>query len=147
MFKKPLSGLKTSAPLRSSDRRKLKQRVVEAFNVSSEEGDLLVPDGILSVKFSTHLDEPGVRAIWNLNLREPDPHSIQVAYLAPDGDPLWFTIGKGSDDLVPTVYTLWKRGDLLPTLSTPSVVIPVLVGGADLMIPGGQSSKASETLL
>lgn len=40
---------------------------------------------------------------------------------------------------MPTVYTLWKNGELLPFLSTPSAVIPVLVGGADLMIPGGQS--------
>jgi hypothetical protein len=61
MFKKPLGSLKTSAPLRSSDRRRLKQRVVESFQTSSEDGDLLVPDGILSVKFSTHLNEPGVR--------------------------------------------------------------------------------------
>ncbi|GLB44597.1 putative reverse transcriptase (RNA-dependent DNA polymerase) [Lyophyllum shimeji] len=125
MFKKPLSGIKTSAPLRSSDRRKLKQRVVAAFGISSEDGDLLVPDGIQSMKFSTHLDDPG------------------VAYLAPNGDPLWFTIGKGSEELVPTVYTLWKRRDLLPVLSTPAAVIPILVGGADLMIPGASCPPRS----
>ncbi|KAJ7041154.1 eukaryotic translation initiation factor SUI1 family protein [Mycena alexandri] len=118
MFKKPLSTLKTSAPLRSSDRRKLKQRVISSFELSPEDGDVLVPEGILSVKFSTHLNEPG------------------VAYLAPEGDPVWFTLGKGSEDLIPTVYTLWKRPKLLPFLSTPAAVIPVLVGGADLMIPG-----------
>ncbi|KAF8637107.1 hypothetical protein AX17_003011 [Amanita inopinata Kibby_2008] len=118
MFKKPLGNLKTSAPLRGSDRRKLKQRVVAAFGISNEDGDQLVPDGILSIKFNTHLNEQG------------------VAYLAPDGDPLWFTIGKGSEELIPTVYTLWKKRDLLPFISTPSSVIPVLVGGADLMIPG-----------
>ncbi|KAG6811004.1 hypothetical protein H0H92_009381 [Tricholoma furcatifolium] len=118
MFKKPLAALKTSAPLRSSDRRKLKQRVVSSFGISSEDGDLLVPDGIQSIKFTTHLEEQG------------------VAYLAPDGDPLWFTLGKGSDDLIPTTYTLWKRRDLLPVISTPPAVIPILVGGADLMIPG-----------
>lgn len=61
MFKKPLAGLKTSAPLRSSDRRKLKQRIISTFSISSEEGDVLVPEGLLSIKFSTHLDEPGVR--------------------------------------------------------------------------------------
>jgi len=61
MFKKSLNNLKTSAPLRSSDRRKLKQRAVETFGLTSEEGNALVPDGILSVKFNTHLDEPGVR--------------------------------------------------------------------------------------
>ncbi|KAI0752119.1 eukaryotic translation initiation factor SUI1 family protein [Fomes fomentarius] len=119
MFKKPLADLKTSAPLRSSDRRKLKQRILQAYPVlPSEEGDVLVPDGLQSQKFSTHLEEPG------------------VVYLSPDGDPLWFTIGKGSDDLTPTVYTLWKRPDLLPFLSTPSAVVPKLIGGADLMIPG-----------
>ncbi|KAJ7353685.1 eukaryotic translation initiation factor SUI1 family protein [Mycena albidolilacea] len=118
MFKKPLSTLKTSAPLRSSDRRKLKQRAIASFGLSPEDGDVLVPEGILSVKFNTHLNEHG------------------IAYLSPDGDPLWFTVGKGSEDLVPTVYTMWKRPNLLPFLSTPAAVIPVLVGGADLMIPG-----------
>ncbi|TFK27317.1 hypothetical protein FA15DRAFT_666610 [Coprinopsis marcescibilis] len=118
MFKKPLSNLKTSAPLRSSDRRKLKQRVITSFNISAEDGDLLVPDGLQSEKFSTHLEEPG------------------VVYLSSSGDPLWFTIGKGSEDLIPTTYTLWKKSDLLPFVSTPSAVIPILTGGADLMIPG-----------
>ncbi|KAI0351003.1 eukaryotic translation initiation factor SUI1 family protein [Trametes cingulata] len=119
MFKKPLAELKTSAPLRSSDRRKLKQRVLQSFPaVQAEEGDVLVPDGLQAQKFSTHLDEPG------------------VVYLSPEGDPLWFTIGKGSDDLIPTVYTLWKRPDLLPFLSTPAPVVPKLINGADLMIPG-----------
>ncbi|KAI9068830.1 eukaryotic translation initiation factor SUI1 family protein [Trametes sanguinea] len=119
MFKKALADLKTSAPLRSSDRRKLKQRVLQSFPVlQPEEGDLLVPDGLQSQKFSTHLEEPG------------------VAYLSPEGDPLWFTIGKGSEELIPTVYTLWKRPDLLPFLSTPAPVVPKLISGADLMIPG-----------
>ncbi|KAI0656239.1 eukaryotic translation initiation factor SUI1 family protein [Cubamyces menziesii] len=119
MFKKALADLKTSAPLRSSDRRKLKQRVLQAYPIlQPEEGDLLVPDGLQSQKFNTHLEEPG------------------VAYLSPEGDPLWFTIGKGSEDLIPTVYTLWKRPDLLPFLSTPAPVVPKLINGADLMIPG-----------
>ncbi|KAH9948078.1 eukaryotic translation initiation factor SUI1 family protein [Amylocystis lapponica] len=119
MFKKPPADLKTSAPLRSSDRRKLKQRVLQTFAVlQPEEGDALVPEGLLVQKFSTHLDEPG------------------VAYISPEGDPLWITLGKGSDDLIPTVYTLWKRPDLLPFLSTPAPVVPKLIGGADLMIPG-----------
>ncbi|EIN05784.1 hypothetical protein PUNSTDRAFT_91371 [Punctularia strigosozonata HHB-11173 SS5] len=118
MFKKPLADLKTSAPIRSSDRRKLKQKVVQTFGLQAEEGDLLVPEGLQSVKFSTHVGEHG------------------IAYLAAEGDPLWFTIGKGSEELIPTVYTLWKQPRLLPFLSTPSAVIPVLIGGADLMIPG-----------
>ncbi|THH17973.1 hypothetical protein EUX98_g9030 [Antrodiella citrinella] len=59
MFKKPLSDLKTSAPLRSSDRRKLKQRIIDTHALTPEIGELLVPDGLLAQKFSTHLDEPG----------------------------------------------------------------------------------------
>ncbi|KAK7676959.1 hypothetical protein QCA50_020077 [Cerrena zonata] len=118
MFKKPLADLKTTAPIRTSERRKLRLRVIETYSLPVELGDLLVPEGLLSQKFSTHVDEHG------------------VAYLSPEGDPLWFTIGKGSDDMIPTVYTLWKHQDLLPFLSTPSAVVPKLVGGADLMIPG-----------
>ncbi|KAK0481372.1 eukaryotic translation initiation factor SUI1 family protein [Armillaria novae-zelandiae] len=118
MFKKPLGGFRNSAPIRSSDRRKLKQRVVAAFSVSNEDGDLLVPEGILTAKFSTHLNLPG------------------VSYLSSDGDPLWITLGKGSDELIPTIYTLWKKPLLLPFICTPAAVIPILVGGADLMIPG-----------
>ncbi|GJE88956.1 eukaryotic translation initiation factor SUI1 family protein [Phanerochaete sordida] len=119
MFKKPLADAKTVAPLRSSDRRKLKQRVIADFGLQPEEGELLVPEGLQSQKISTHLNEPG------------------VVYLSPEGDPLWFTLGKGSDGaLIPTVYALWKKPDLLPFLSTPAPVVPKLIGGADLMIPG-----------
>ncbi|KAF9528822.1 eukaryotic translation initiation factor SUI1 family protein [Crepidotus variabilis] len=118
MFKKPPSNIKTSSPLRNSDRKKLKHNAITAFGLTPEEGEALVPVGIQSVKFSTHLDEHG------------------VAYLDHDGTPLWITLGKGSEDLIPTIYTLWKKQDLLPFLSTPSAVVPILVGGADLMIPG-----------
>lgn len=80
MFKKPLAELKTSgrpllvilstpiqvsthllAPLKNSDRRKLKQRVVDVYSLPSELGDILVPEGLLSQKFSTHVNEHGVR--------------------------------------------------------------------------------------
>lgn len=127
MFKKPLGNLKTSAPLRNSDRRKLKQHIIQTFSLDPDVSEELVPDGLLSVKFKTHTDEPG------------------VAYLGPGGDPLWFTLGIGSEDMIPTVYTLWKKPDLLPFLSTPSAVIPVLVGGADLMIPGASTITSNWT--
>ncbi|KIY73343.1 hypothetical protein CYLTODRAFT_342432 [Cylindrobasidium torrendii FP15055 ss-10] len=127
MFKKPLSNLKSSSPLRSSDRRKLKQRVVTVYSLPAEDGDLVVPEGILTAKFITHTDLPG------------------VVYLSSAGDPLWISLGKNSDELIPTLYTLWKKPTLLPFICTPSPVIPVLVGGADLMIPGVMfSSTLSE---
>lgn len=122
MFKKPLGDAKTSAPLRSSERRKLKARTAERFQLTQEIVDTLVPEGLLAQKFSAYNGEPG------------------VLYISADGDPLWFSLGKGSsssfDELIPTVYTLWKHPTLLPTLTTPAAVIPVLVGGADLMVPG-----------
>ncbi|KZT25055.1 hypothetical protein NEOLEDRAFT_1134285 [Neolentinus lepideus HHB14362 ss-1] len=117
MFKNPLADLKTTAPIRSSDRRRLKQGIADKFQLSPEDAELLVPDGLKSVKFKSHQGKPG------------------VAYLSQDGDPLWFTLGKGSQDLVPTVYTLWKKYDLLPTITTPEPVIPRIQDGADLMIP------------
>jgi len=66
MFKKPLSHLKTSSPLRSSDCRKLRQRVVAAFGLTPGQGDVLVPDGTLSVKFSTYTNETGVSSCQSI---------------------------------------------------------------------------------
>lgn len=140
MFKKPLSQLKTSAPIRASDRRKLKQRIISMFSVNPEDGDTLIPDGILMAKFFSYTKEFGVRLLTVFVLFEIRAIFPQTLYLDPgNGDPLWFTIGKGSEDLIPSVYTLWKlqNSNLLPFVFTPSAVIPILVGGADLMIPGG----------
>ena len=140
MFKKPLSQLKTSAPIRASDRRKLKQRIISTFSVNPEDGDTLIPDGILMAKFFSYTKESGVRLLTVFVLFEIRAIFPQTLYLDPgNGDPLWFTIGKGSEDLIPSVYTLWKlqNSNLLPFVFTPSAVIPILVGGADLMIPGG----------
>ncbi|KAI9453599.1 hypothetical protein F5148DRAFT_1277436 [Russula earlei] len=127
MFKKPLSDAKTSAPLRSSERRKLRARTAERFQLAPEVADSLVPDGLLSQKFSAYNDEPG------------------VLYLSGDGNPLWFSVGKDSDELIPTVYALWKHRTLLPVLTTSATVVQFLVGGADLMIPGVVQAPADAT--
>lgn len=147
------------APLRSSDRRKLRQRVIDTFSLQPEEGDNIVPDGLRSAKFRTHLDEHGVRGFTSFCLHHRLKQYSQIVYLSQDGDPLWFTAGKGSEELIPTgtprlhpslretfltlrshlVYTLWKHRSLLPILTTPARVIPILAGGADLMAPGGTS--------
>ncbi|ELU42300.1 eukaryotic translation initiation factor SUI1 family protein [Rhizoctonia solani AG-1 IA] len=113
MFKKPPHKIFTSSPLRNSDVKVLRQRVLVLFPDVKDKIDVdaLVPKGISSCKFDTHLDETGVSR----------------------------NAGKGGivqSNLVPTVYTLWKCPTLLPTISTPAAVIPILVGGADLMIPG-----------
>ncbi|KAH9015488.1 hypothetical protein EDB85DRAFT_2076347 [Lactarius pseudohatsudake] len=128
MFKKPLADIKTFAPLRSSDRRKFKARMTERFQLAPEIADTLVPDGLLVRKFRAYNGNPS------------------VLYVSTDGDPLWFGVGKGSsspsDDLIPTVYTLWKYPTLLPTLTIHTTVVPVLVSGADLMVPGVMQAPA-----
>ncbi|KAH9037453.1 hypothetical protein EDB85DRAFT_2142399 [Lactarius pseudohatsudake] len=128
MFKKPLPDIKTFAPLRSSDRRKFKARMTERFQLAPEIADTLVPDGLLVRKFRA----------YNGNL--------SVLYVSRDGDPLWFGVGKGSsspsDDLIPTVYTLWKYPTLLPALTIRTTIVPILVSGADLMVPGVMQAPA-----
>ncbi|KZP05816.1 hypothetical protein FIBSPDRAFT_963615 [Athelia psychrophila] len=111
-----MAGIATKCAI-SSHRGKLKHRVLRA---SPNIGDTTRPRRwLVSDKLSTHLDEH------------------VVARLDPNGDPLWFTLGKGSEDLILT----GKKPDLLLVLTTPAAVIPVLVGGADLMIPGGESAS------
>ncbi|KAG8698333.1 hypothetical protein FRC08_005992 [Ceratobasidium sp. 394] len=131
MFKKPPHKLFTSSALRGSDVKTLRQRVITLFRVVESVVDELVPKGIMSCKFDTHLDGTG------------------VLYLSADKEPLWFAMGRGGlaqSKLIPTVYTLWKHPTLLPTISTPASVIPILVGGADLMIPGVVPSSILPTL-
>ncbi len=50
----------SAAPLRSSERRKLRARTAERFQLVPEVADNLVPDGLLSQKFSAYNGEPGV---------------------------------------------------------------------------------------
>lgn len=38
--------------------------------------------------------------------------------------------------LFPSIYTLWKICELIPTFTTHPPVLPKLMQGADLMIPG-----------
>ena len=49
------------APLRTSDRKKLRQRLMQEFSLSPEIGELLIPEGLLSVKYTSHSRVPGVR--------------------------------------------------------------------------------------
>ncbi|KDN45023.1 hypothetical protein RSAG8_05196, partial [Rhizoctonia solani AG-8 WAC10335] len=113
MFKKPPRKIFTSSALRNSDVKALRQRVLALFPDSKDKVDIdvLVPKGITSCKFDTHLDETG------------------TLYSSAEKDPLWFSMGKGGlaqSNLIPTVYTLWKCPTLLPTISTPAAVIPIL---------------------
>ncbi|CAE7161399.1 unnamed protein product [Rhizoctonia solani] len=116
MFKKPPHKIFTSSALRNSDVKALRQRVLALFPDSKDKVgiEVLVPKGTTSCKFDTHLDETG------------------TLYSSAEKEPLWFSMGKGGglaqSNLIPTVYTLWKCPDLLPTISTPAAVVPILVG-------------------
>ncbi|KAI5481139.1 protein of eukaryotic translation initiation factor SUI1 family [Pseudohyphozyma bogoriensis] len=81
----------------------------------------LLPDGSTASKALTHLDE----------------HII--IYSQPEnGEPVFVKLGKEKDDaeIVPTVYTLERAPDLLPSVVTAKEVVEVLVGGAALFSSG-----------
>ncbi|KAH9034465.1 hypothetical protein EDB85DRAFT_1863945, partial [Lactarius pseudohatsudake] len=119
--------LVSPAPLRSSDRRKFKARTTERFQLAPEIADALMPDGLLVQMFSAYNGDPN------------------VFYMSGNGHPLWFSVGKACVRMLSSpsrILTyidrsiLWKHPTLLPVLTTPAAVILVLVGGADLMVPG-----------
>lgn len=60
-----------------------------------------MPEGLLSQKFKTHVNEPGVSPTIDHEYLRHNPW-YQVLYWSPEGDPIWFTVGKGSNALIPT---------------------------------------------
>ncbi|GAA6014443.1 hypothetical protein JCM10207_001608 [Rhodosporidiobolus poonsookiae] len=130
MFKRPHSA-KTSAPVRTSDLRQLRSRILAAFPALNDDTALakaLLPDNTLAAKATTHLDEPC------------------TLFAAPNGDPRWFRAGKGADGpLVPTCYALDLVPSLLPALETAPAVLPALVTGSALFL-SGVSARSLEAL-
>ncbi|KAG8812073.1 hypothetical protein FRC17_002212 [Serendipita sp. 399] len=127
MFKKDFKNLKNRVPLRNSEILALRRGIASRFALSEEDATLLVPSGLLSAKFITHLDVSG------------------TVLFDSEGTPIWFQSGAGRlapAELVPTVYTLWKRV-FLPIFTTPQMVIDKLRDGADLMAPGIISIRSS----
>ncbi|KAJ5418773.1 uncharacterized protein N7487_002323 [Penicillium crustosum] len=152
MFKKKPT-IKNLSPLRSSDRRKIADQIIEDYQIpvtsnptkadSSEPStasapalsltsirNALLPDNTQTARFTTTAG--------------PDLRELQgIVYVGthPDGDErvLWFKLehGPGADKrLYPTVYTLWHNPNLVPLLYTPEFVMGKLHSGADLMTPG-----------
>ncbi|GAA5903985.1 hypothetical protein JCM5296_002473, partial [Sporobolomyces johnsonii] len=123
MFKRPHTA-KTTAPLRSSDLRKLRDSLASTFPSSSPHLKLLLPDGTLAAKAVTHLDEP-ITIYYAPSSTSADP------------DPRLFRIGKGADgDLVPTCYAFDLVPDLLPVLETAQAVVENLQSGSALFAAG-----------
>ncbi|KAL9932885.1 hypothetical protein V8E36_008140 [Tilletia maclaganii] len=145
MFKKP-PQLKTSSPLKSSERRKLLAHVQAAYPILAHApADILarlVPDGLRQANALTSSD---------------DKCSFFTDH---DGVPLWFELGghvgvalsaaksnknkPGSNqpqriegEIVPSLYALWIHPFILPHLPTWTTVIQDhMLGGSALMIPG-----------
>ncbi|GJN93815.1 hypothetical protein Rhopal_006873-T1 [Rhodotorula paludigena] len=129
MWKRPHQA-KTSAPLRSSDARKLRDHLAAAFPLADPRAapataKAILPDGTLAAKGTSHLGDP-----FTAYLAPPSSSS-----LAPD--PRIVRIGKGdSGPLVPTCYALDLCPDLLPALETAPAVVPNLVSGSALFAAG-----------
>ncbi|TIA89789.1 hypothetical protein E3P99_01874 [Wallemia hederae] len=127
MFKKPYAA-KPQTTLKNSDRKKLRARVQERFELNDDDAKLLLPDAVSSMRVKTYNNENA------------------IIYSAADNDPLWFTVGKAEDELIPTVYTLFKKPSLLPVITTWPFVIDKIATGADLMAPGVALKSAPEHL-
>lgn len=140
MFKKK-PQIKPSAPLRSSDRRKLADQIIADYQLEpappADENDAeqkaeataartalrsaLLPDNVQTAKFTTTHGPDLKKASGNVYVGGEEARV------------LWWQIeGK----MYPSVYTLWRNPDLVPLLHTPPIVIKKLQGGADLMTPG-----------
>ncbi|KAF9958119.1 hypothetical protein BGZ72_000863 [Mortierella alpina] len=128
MFKKPVASLKSFSPLRSSDRRRLRDEILAAFPALKDMepindtpvNAIIAPEGLQSAKFTSYIEEPG------------------TLYTDGEGTPLWFKISSSKKDsmIVPTIYMLWRFPLLIPGLTTWNPVVDKLRNGADLMIPG-----------
>ncbi|XP_071799844.1 eukaryotic translation initiation factor 2D-like [Asterias amurensis] len=116
MFRKAFHT-RSNIAIRGSDRRKLRSTICEQFpRLDADQVAELTPnkDDMTVMKIITHAD------------------CIVYVYCLT-GTPVFFQIEK---QLYPTVYTLWKHPDLLPSLSTWPPVLDKISGGADLMLPG-----------
>jgi len=142
MFKKKPT-IKPAAPLRSSDRRKLADQIIEDYQLkqatpeeqSPEEKaeattahtnlrNALLPDNLQSARFTITHGPDLKQASGTVYIGSHDGEESRV---------LWWQLEKR---MYPSVYTLWRHPDLVPLLHTPGIVVQKLQGGADLMTPG-----------
>lgn len=119
---------KPSSNLKGSARRALLASICSSFSLDEstltpEAKQALLPKDIRHARAVTHSDR-----------------SKLLIYSDEEGKPLWIKFESGPFDkiLLPTVITLWKNPYLANdrSLNTPINVLPVIQGGADLMIPG-----------
>lgn len=99
MFKKPVASLKSFSPLRSSDKRRLRDEILASFPELKEMESpipdtpvnaVITPEGLQSAKFTSYIEEPG------------------TMYTDAEGTPLWFKISNSKKDslIVPSCMFL-----------------------------------------
>ncbi|KAK5118586.1 hypothetical protein LTR85_008051 [Meristemomyces frigidus] len=142
MFKKK-PQVKAAAPLRSSDRRRLADQVIDDYQLEEPTAsnatpevkaeattahtslrNSLLPDNLQSARFTTTHGPELKKASGTVYIGSHDSEEARI---------LWFQI---EGRMYPSVYTLWRHPDIVPLLHTPDIVIKKLQGGADLMTPG-----------
>ncbi|XP_072281425.1 eukaryotic translation initiation factor 2D [Pyxicephalus adspersus] len=109
--------VKSHTALKSSDRKKLRGDISNAFPLLTPEklAELMPPKEDLTVV--------------KLFVHKGDAVSVYVH----NKNPIIFEVEK---KFYPTVYTLWRYLDFLPVFSTWPPVFDRMTGGADLMLPG-----------
>lgn len=103
MFKKPLASIKSFSPLRSSDKRRLRDEILASFPALKDMepindtpiNAIITPDGLQAAKFTSYIEEPG------------------TLYTDADGTPLWFKISSSKNHslIVPSgkFRRLWSQ--------------------------------------
>ncbi|XP_018791392.1 PREDICTED: eukaryotic translation initiation factor 2D [Bactrocera latifrons] len=117
MFLKPYK-LRSNAPLKGSESKRLRQRVEKAFpDATAEQLSLVIPakSAVTQLKLTTH-------------------GGTQTNVFCVDKLPMFFELESG--ELAPTLYALWLVPSLLPYFTTHREVLPKLTNGAELMLPG-----------
>ncbi|KAK2764258.1 Eukaryotic translation initiation factor 2D [Arachnomyces sp. PD_36] len=154
MFKKKPT-IKNLAPLRSSDRRKTADQIIQDYKIpvpasapaegSGDQNNETEPSSTiptLSSIRSSLLPENSLSARFTTTAG-PDLHEVHgTVYVGRHSESegervLWFRLESSPNaKLYPTVYTLWHNPRIIPLLHTPELVVQKLYGGADLMTPG-----------
>lgn len=93
------------------------------------------------------LNKKDSRLFWDTALRglstEKEVHNVteakcmgiqEVSVIFDNDEVVGVRIGKSN--VLPSLYTLWKHGDILPRIFVHSAVTHYLLGGAHLMLPG-----------
>jgi translation initiation factor 2D len=145
MFKKKFN-IKALAPLRSSDRRKLADQIIDDYGLSSKNVAInversdeeklevtaartalrnsILPENVQSARFTTTSGPDLKQSSGTLFVGNQEGEDARI---------LWYQLdGKN----FPSVYTAWRNADIVPLLHTPEVVVKKIQAGADLMTPG-----------